>query len=141
MLPYLNMITRSTKGVKYTRVVSNDDGAKSDSELQLEKLSIRTESSRAWIRTAIVVGIIVILFLAGGATSYFQLYNYNGFPTKRSCQSPALRQEWRSFSTDEQYDYINAAQCLRSIPSRLHDGMSIYDDFPFLHDVVGDYGR
>jgi tyrosinase len=51
-----------------------------------------------------------------------------------------MRHEWRNLSMEQQHDYINAAQCLQHIPSKLHTGMSLYDDFPFLHDVVGDYG-
>jgi tyrosinase len=51
-----------------------------------------------------------------------------------------MRHEWRNLSREQQHDYINAAQCLQHTPSKLHTGMSLYDDFPFLHDVVGDYG-
>jgi tyrosinase len=57
-----------------------------------------------------------------------------------SCQNPKLRQEWRTLSTEQQDDYINAVRCLQHIPSKLHPGMSLYDDFPFVHDVLGEYG-
>ncbi|KAE9372643.1 Di-copper centre-containing protein [Stipitochalara longipes BDJ] len=58
-----------------------------------------------------------------------------------SCHNPQIRREWRSLNTKEQFEFINAVQCLRSEPSKLHSGMSLYDDFPFLHDVVGDYAH
>lgn len=56
------------------------------------------------------------------------------------CQNPKVRKEWRTLSTRQKKEYISAVRCLQHVPSRLHAGLSLYDDFPFLHDVVGDYG-
>jgi len=140
MLPYLNMPSFSHKAGKYIRVHTKDDSLNSDSESEMEKLPAHTERNRRRSTTINVLFIIVIILLATVALAYLQLHDHITSPASVSCQNPSLRQEWRSFSIEEQYDYINAAQCLRDIPSRLHNGMSLYDDFPFLHDVVGDYG-
>ena len=56
------------------------------------------------------------------------------------CHNPDTRHEWRSLSLDQKHEYLDAVQCLRHIPSALNPNMSLYDDFPFLHNTIGDYG-
>lgn len=87
------------------------------------------------------IGLAFLILLVAGASSYLRLQSHNRDISTTSCLAPTIRHEWRSLIIQQQYDYINAALCLRSTPSRLHSGMSLYEDFPFLHDVVGDYGK
>jgi tyrosinase len=51
------------------------------------------------------------------------------------CANPAVRQEWRSVSEEEQAEYIAAALCLHEIPSSLEwdPEAKRSDDFPWIH--------
>jgi hypothetical protein len=58
-----------------------------------------------------------------------------------TCARPAVRREWRSLSTAEKRDYIQAVQCLTATPSRLGLNQSMYHDFPFVHYTTGEYSH
>ena len=53
------------------------------------------------------------------------------------CENPHVRLEWRTLSTSQKLDYINAVKCLQSKSSDLDIGGSLYDDFPYTHRAVG----
>jgi tyrosinase len=53
------------------------------------------------------------------------------------CNSPAVRREWRSLSTEERQNYIQAVHCLQDLPSELVGRGSIYDDFVYVHMLIG----
>lgn len=52
---------------------------------------------------------------------------------EQSCANPVTRVEWRSLSTGEQQNYIDAALCLTTKPSRLGLNTTLYDDFAYVH--------
>ncbi|KAL6704152.1 hypothetical protein ACN47E_008712 [Coniothyrium glycines] len=55
-----------------------------------------------------------------------------------SCASsspPPIRREWRSLSLAERDAYIDAVLCLKTRPSRLGLAHSLYDDFPYIHNL------
>lgn len=56
---------------------------------------------------------------------------------KTQCSNPRIRKEWRTLSTSEQNDYINAIQCLKAAPSKgkeFFDTLETrYEDFVALH--------
>lgn len=52
------------------------------------------------------------------------------------CEEPALRKEWREMSADEQGAYVKAVHCLASKPSRIGLNTTLYDDFPYIHNVL-----
>ena len=64
-----------------------------------------------------------------------------GVPAKfvSGCITPSTRREWRSLSTAEKHDYLQAVGCLREQPSRLGLNQSLYDDFPWVHVRIGEY--
>jgi hypothetical protein len=49
------------------------------------------------------------------------------------CESPPVRREWRSLSTQEKDDYIDSVLCLSTKPSRMGMNQSLYDDFSWTH--------
>ena len=59
--------------------------------------------------------------------------------SRLSCEYPPTRREWRSLSTKEKQDYIKAVQCLKTMPSLIGMDQSLYNDFPWVHMMIGDY--
>lgn len=57
--------------------------------------------------------------------------------TQTFCKSPAIRREWRSLSMKEKHRYLEAVQCLAHTPSKFTPNMTLYDDFPHVHDTTG----
>ena len=57
--------------------------------------------------------------------------------TQVACQSPSVRREWRTLSDNEKGDYVRAVWCLKTIPSRVGANWTLYDDFPWVHAMVG----
>jgi hypothetical protein len=54
-----------------------------------------------------------------------------------TCKSPKIRREWRSLSMREKHNYLDAVQCLAHTPSGFAPNMTLYDDFPHIHDTIG----
>lgn len=53
-----------------------------------------------------------------------------------TCASTPTRREWRSMSVAERDNYIDAVLCLKAKPSRLGMSNSLYDDFPYIHNIT-----
>ena len=51
------------------------------------------------------------------------------------CQPTVFRREWRSLSSEERKQYIQAVQCLARTPSSLGLNHSLYEDFPYVHGL------
>lgn len=67
-----------------------------------------------------------------------QVFSYIGtVPNKTTCSEPATRREWRSLSKKQKIQYIEAVQCLSSLPSELGHDNSLYNDFPYTHSLKG----
>lgn len=66
-------------------------------------------------------------------------YFYRPSNASLRCLDPATRQEWRNFSESEKMGYLRAVKCLKSKPSRVRREGSLYDDFPFVHNLIGGY--
>jgi len=49
------------------------------------------------------------------------------------CTTPVKRVEWRTLSTENQKQYIDAVLCLKTKPSSLGLNTTRYDDFPYIH--------
>lgn len=68
-------------------------------------------------------------------------YNINyanqEFNTQSACLSPNTRHSWRSLSSEEKTDFIDAILCLSTKPSFLVANTSIYDDFTRIHAMTG----
>jgi hypothetical protein len=57
--------------------------------------------------------------------------------TASSCIHSGVRKEWRTLSSNEKQSYISAVQCLSTKPSKLSTNTTLYDDFGYVHTVVG----
>jgi hypothetical protein len=55
------------------------------------------------------------------------------------CRNPTTRREWRSLSEAENDGYIGAVRCLLTKPSKIRTEGVLYDDFPYIHNQIGDY--
>lgn len=84
----------------------------------------------------LVAAISVFIFLFAGFQLGSNLYFARNY---HNCSSPTIRREWRSLSWVEKLNYIEAVQCLRGLPSRLGLNHSLYADFPYVHENVGNY--
>ena len=56
-----------------------------------------------------------------------------------ACAKPEYRQEWRALSEEQKQDYISAVLCLKVTPSRLGMNQSLWEDFAWVHAMVGGY--
>ena len=56
-----------------------------------------------------------------------------------ACVNPPYRREWRTLSEEQQQDYLTAVLCLKDTPSRLGMNQSLWDDFPWVHALIGGY--
>ena len=65
----------------------------------------------------------------------------DGHQKGRACVDPSTRREWRSLDNEEKLHYIESVQCLRQTPSRLGANLSLYDDFPRVHNMHQAYGK
>ncbi|TVY82897.1 Tyrosinase ustQ, partial [Lachnellula suecica] len=84
--------------------------------------------------------ILSIIFLCGIALGRINnLENGPAFSINSSCRDPTTRREWRTLSEGDRLKYIEAVQCLRTLPSRLGLDQSLYDDFPYVHSRFGNY--
>jgi hypothetical protein len=57
------------------------------------------------------------------------------------CPNPVIRREWRTLGKNEQIEYLEAVNCLRTLNSKIGMNHSLYDDFPFIHSRVGNYSK
>jgi hypothetical protein len=85
--------------------------------------------------------ILGLSFLSGVLFEYRSLRSpaLDHYRYGERCENPSTRREWRTLSAAEKHDYLNAVQCLRDTPSKLHPEYSLYDDFPWIHTRVGNY--
>ncbi|KAF9553546.1 tyrosinase [Agrocybe pediades] len=61
--------------------------------------------------------------------------------SKQHCQNPLQRREWRTLSTDEKQDYIEAVQCFQSKPAinpTIKASKSRFDEFQSYHISIAD---
>jgi hypothetical protein len=96
----------------------------------------------ALISTAIITVVVVFaLGYASGSRGYSQTestsHNHTTQEVKTNvCKDPYMRKEWRSLSTEEKQDYLNAFQCFIDKPSMLGMNGSLYNDFSFVHNLI-----
>lgn len=69
----------------------------------------------------------------------FKLQSAEDENAPRVCSDPLLRREWRSLAKAEKSDYIEAVKCLNETPSVLGLNQSLYADFPWIHNRIGEY--
>ena len=62
-----------------------------------------------------------------------------GGQVSHSCKDAPTRREWRSLNKVDKLSYIAAVQCLRDSPSRIRVEQSMYDDFPWVYNRLGEY--
>ena len=58
-----------------------------------------------------------------------------------ACISPPIRREWRTLDRSDRTAYVNAVQCLTTLPSSLRDNGTVYDDFPWVHNELATTGK
>ncbi|KAF7919615.1 hypothetical protein EAE99_008467 [Botrytis elliptica] len=94
---------------------------------------------------AVVLGALVlgIAFFSGVIfeNHFLRHQALDPYQNRERCSNPSTRREWRSFSAAEKVNYLDAVQCLRETPSRLHSDYSLYDDFPWVHTNIGNYSH
>ena len=56
-----------------------------------------------------------------------------------ACENPPHRLEWRTLTAQQKQNYLAAVLCLKEIPSRLGMNHSLWDDFPWVHALIGGY--
>lgn len=98
--------------------------------------------SRFWHILVLWLMTIALVAVAARASFYF----YSSTPQESAlsstqCQNPSIRREWRTLSTSEKLDYLDAVVCLTKTPSVLGLNQTLFDDFPFIHTTIGKEGK
>ena len=57
-----------------------------------------------------------------------------------ACEKSSTRKEWRVLTISQKDEYLAAVQCLKTQPSKLGLNHTLYDDFPWIHSRIGEYG-
>ncbi|KAK3949210.1 hypothetical protein QBC32DRAFT_379248 [Pseudoneurospora amorphoporcata] len=65
--------------------------------------------------------------------------NNNPSNYSKACKHPATRREWRSLTSTERSEFVDAIHCLARTPSQWGPNRTIYDDFSILHGGVGSW--
>lgn len=137
---------RSSECVYLPLVDGSENGFESD---KLEDGQSSDPYSRRYCTAIVYFSIVTITLATGFIAGFFMerrgiLYFTEAISSTHSshtlCHNPDTRREWRSLGLDQKHEYLEAVQCLRHIPSALNPNMSLYDDFPYLHNTIGDYG-
>lgn len=86
---------------------------------------------------------ILLLFLTISVASgvIFLVLGRDGTSTQTriACRKPPDRREWRELSEEQKRNYLDAVLCLKKTPLQLNMTQSLYDDFPWVHALVGEY--
>lgn len=56
-----------------------------------------------------------------------------------ACTQPEIRHEWRALSSSEKEDFIQAVNCLSTVPTTWRTNGTLYDDYAFLHGGIGSW--
>jgi hypothetical protein len=116
----------------------NDENHQSAPTTIKERASPQTKNSCIFalsIVTCVACGFLLVYLLG-------RSYLISRKPaTAISCQNPRIRREWRTLSHAEKHQYLDAVTCLRHTPSRINPNLSLYDDFPYVHDRIASYGQ
>ena len=125
----------------YELLSSTEERARSSNQIYWSKSS----KNRPALSALLVVSCTSLFLLVVGmiigwriTTMKNSVASDSSFSTT-SCESPALRREWRSLSREEKGNYIESVKCLKERPSFLDLNQSLYDDFPWIHKHVGEY--
>ena len=137
---------RSSECIYLHLVDGSENGFESD---KIEEGQSSDPYSRRYCTAVAYFSIVTITLATGFIAGFFMerrgmVYLTEAISSTHSshtlCHNPDTRREWRSLSLDQKHEYLEAVQCLRHIPSALNPNMSLYDDFPYLHNTIGDYG-
>ena len=109
-----------TTGSRYHPVAKDEH----DAEAIQRPPTSRTK--RVWVT------IVLSVSLVAAGLVYILLPRSTVVPLSR-CTNPRLRREWRTLSTAEKHEYLNAVQCLYDRPSKLFDAGRSTDDFAWVH--------
>ena len=87
-----------------------------------------------------VLGLVIWVGVGFGGLHRKTSSTGSGTPTPPStrCGKQRLRREWRSLQTHEKREYIEAVKCISTKPSAISENATAYDDFPYIHSVVGE---
>lgn len=125
----------------YHALPSTEDKSEQDEKLGTHPYA----SSRSQIAVIAAVSSLVLLFLGAGAVIGWHMGNPTAIASSSSsfanntCKSSSLPREWRSLAIEEKLEYIESVKCLRDRPSALGLNHMLFDDFPWIHQHVGEY--
>ena len=108
--------------------------------IHIRQLNVQRRKSQRLIGSITCIVLTCLVFVVGGRKAITSLAHHNIQP-QTTCGPLTVRREWRMLSEQEKIQYLNAILCLRKHPSRLGMNHSLYDDFPWVHALVGGYCR
>lgn len=153
MWPFKGKTPSSAEEYMHLRQSSDEEASELDLELSQKPRFLEPSSSHRWYRNIFVIILSTITLLGIGFSSGVFLEKtgtlaklststgHDDTSQESKCHDPAIRREWRSLSLEQKHGYVDAVLCLRKTPSKLNENMTRYDDFPFLHTTVGEYGK
>lgn len=94
-----------------------------------------------WGSTHWIISVLAVVAISVCAYIHWPTQDHTQPPTEHGCDAITLRKEWRTLTLSQKHEYISAVQCLKTRPSKLNLNHSLYDDFPWVHSRVGEYGE
>lgn len=115
------------------------------------KVGVRQQASSRYVLIKIglfwALGLALLLCLSTAAVCALfieHMIRWNSITSTvtagSSCLQPTIRREWRTLTPADKKDYITAVQCLGTVPSRLRENGTLYDDFPWVHKLTAPNG-
>lgn len=153
MWPFRNSSLSSPEEYMHLRQSSDEEASEQDYELSKSASFPKKESSAKFYGRAIAIifSTIAVLGIGFGSGVFLEsqgllasvsiTQDHPSVHSHSTCKNPPIRREWRSLSLVQKHEYVDAVLCLRKLPSSLNKNMSRYDDFPFLHTTIGEYGK
>jgi hypothetical protein len=129
-----NMIGSSKSGyTEYTQIVDEELDDSQDGTPPQRRLC-----STLFSLIRLILSILLVVLAVCGFTHWLSRHR----PSSTTVHEPVTtRREWRTLTKLQKHEYIAAVRCLKIMPSRLGLNHTLYDDFPYIHFHVGEYGK
>ena len=120
---------------------SLEAGVDNDFKDQPKKWKDSTKQCFIYLFLCLITFLIATSLIYDYLPQTFLPFDHFHGPPKASlqCFDPPTRREWRSLGESEKTGYLRAVKRLKSKSSRVRKEGTLYDDFPFVHNLIGGY--
>lgn len=111
----------------------------SDIEITTKEKGLRPRWTTSLLLPCLLTAVVCFaLCFANGRLASLGVRGFHRH-VEATCRTPATRREWRTLNSVEKKDYVRAVWCLKTVPSKLGANQTLYDDFSWVHTIIGAY--